>query len=181
MPRLRWLAVKSVRDGEYLVRELRRVLAKLDPELPLADVQSMAERTSRSLAPRRLAVQLATLFGAVALFLSLCGIYGVLGYVVARRTREIGIRMALGSTTRDVFDLVFREGVALVVGGLVLGLAGAVALAGTLQSQLFGVSPTDPLILGGVAGVTGCAALLACVAPSLRATRVDPVTVLAAE
>jgi ABC-type antimicrobial peptide transport system permease subunit len=130
---------------------------------------------------KRLAMGLASLFGLVALFLSIFGIYGVLVYVVARRTREIGIRMALGSTVRGIFHLVFREGLVLIVVGLMLGVAGAVALGRSLEGQLFGVQPTDPFILVTVALVTGCVALLACVAPSLRATRVDPVEVLSAQ
>jgi ABC-type antimicrobial peptide transport system permease subunit len=124
---------------------------------------------------------LATMFGLVALFLSIFGIYGVLAYVVAQRTREIGIRMALGSTARGVFQLVFREGLALVCAGLLLGVAGAVALGRSLEGQLFGVAPTDPVILGTVALMTGSVALVACVAPSLRATRVDPVKVLTSQ
>ena len=175
-------AMDRGQDGRRRRRRSRArcagALATIDPDLPLSDIQTMEERTSRSLVSQRLAMGLASLFGLVALFLSICGIYGVLAYVVARRTREIGIRMALGSTVRGIFHLVFREGLALIVVGLILGLAGAVALGRSLQGQLFGVQPTDPFILVTVALVTGCVALLACVAPSLRATRVDPVEVL---
>ena len=123
-------------------------------------------------------VPLASMFALVALFLSLLGIYGVLANVVARRTREFGIRMALGSTTRGVFRLVLREGTALIGIGLILGVAGAVAMGRALEGHVFGVRPTDPLILGGVAVATGCVALLACLGPARRATRVDPVQVL---
>jgi predicted permease len=178
LPRLRWIAVKTAADAPSIVRAVRRALATIDPDLPLSGIQTMEERTSHSLASQRLATGLASVFGLVALFLSICGIYGVLAYVVARRTREIGIRMALGSTVRGIFHLVFQEGLALIVVGLILGLAGAIALGQSLQGQLFGVRPTDPLILAAVALVTGCVALLACVVPSLRATRVDPVEVL---
>jgi predicted permease len=178
MPRLRWIAVKSVTDPEVIAREARRVLATIDPELPLSDISTMEQRTSRSLVPERLAMGLAALFGLIALFLSMFGIYAVLAYVVAQRTREIGIRIALGSTVRGIFDLVFREGLTLVVAGLIIGLAGAVAVGRILEDQVFGVRPTDPVILVSVAVVTGLVALVACVAPSIRATRVDPVEVL---
>jgi ABC-type antimicrobial peptide transport system permease subunit len=118
------------------------------------------------------------MFGAVALLLSILGIYGVLSNLVARRTREIGIRMALGSTVRGIFTLVLAEAVILIAAGLVLGLAGAVLAGRALQGLLFGVQATDPMILGAVAVLTGSVALLACVAPARRATRVDPVEVL---
>jgi putative ABC transport system permease protein len=178
LSRLRWIAIKTVAGSPTVMRAVRTALTRIDPDLPLSDVQTMAERTSRSLVSQRLAIGLAGMFGLVALFLSMLGIYGVLAYVVARRTREIGIRMALGSTVRGIFQLVFKEGLTLVAAGLMLGLAGAVALGRTLEGQIFGVQPTDPLILGAVVFVTGVVAQLACVGPALRATRVDPVEVL---
>src|SRR5690606_8405510 len=125
------------------------ILLDIDPALPLADVQTMDERTGRAVAPQRLAASLATVFGLVALFLSLLGIYGLLANLVARRTREIGIRIALGSSVRGIFTLVLAEGAALIGAGLLLGVAGAVALGGALEGLLFGVAPTDPLLLGG--------------------------------
>jgi predicted permease len=178
LPRLRWIAVKTTTEPAALVRALRQALVEIDPDLPLSDVQTMEERTWRSVVPQRLAMNLASMFGMTALFLSMLGIYGVLAYVVARRTREIGIRIALGSTVRGIFDLVFKEGVTLIGVGLLLGLAGALALGQTLEGQLFGVKPTDPLVLGTVAVLTGCVALLACIAPAVRAAKVDPVEVL---
>ena len=118
---------------------------------------------------------LATMFVGAALSLSLLGIYGVLAHVVARRMREFGIRIALGSTARGVFRLVLVEGVALIGVGLGLGLAGALALGRVLEGHVFGVQPTDPFVLGGVALVTGGVAPLSRLAPARRATRVDPV------
>jgi ABC-type antimicrobial peptide transport system permease subunit len=118
------------------------------------------------------------MFAAVALLLSTLGLYGVLVSLVARRTREIGIRLALGSTVRAVLRLVLTEGIVLVGLGLVLGLAGAMAMARTLHGLVFGVRPTDPMILLAVAVGTGAVALLACVAPARRAMRVNPVDVL---
>jgi putative ABC transport system permease protein len=180
MPRLRWVAIKSAADPESVAREMRRVLVAIDPNLPLSDLQTMEERTARSLVPQRLAMGLAGLFGLVALFLSLFGIYSVLAYVVAHRTREIGIRMALGSTVAAIFHLVFREGLMLVVVGVIVGVAGALALGRGLEGQLYGVQPTDPVTLASVAIGTALVALVACVAPALRAARVDPVEVLSA-
>lgn len=179
MGRLRWIAIKAAGEPAGVVRAIRTALQEIDPILPLSDIQTMRERTARALVPQRLATSLATLFGLVALFLSILGIYGVLSNLVARRTREIGIRMALGSSVRAVFYLVLAEGVLLIGIGLVLGMAGAVATAGTLEGLLFGVQPTNPLVLVAVALTTGCVALLACVVPARRATRVDPVEVLA--
>jgi ABC-type antimicrobial peptide transport system permease subunit len=106
------------------------------------------------------------------------GLYGVLAYVVARKTREIGIRMALGSTPRGIFRLFFGEGFALVAVGLVLGVAGALTLGRTLEGQVFGVRPSDPLLLATVAALTGVVALIACVSPAYRAANVDPLQVL---
>jgi predicted permease len=176
--RLRWIAAKTAGDPAALMRAVRAALAEIDPDLPLSDIQTMSERTTRSLVSQTLAMTLASMFALVALFLSLLGIYGVLANVVARRTREFGIRMALGSTARGVFRLVLREGTVLIGAGLIVGLAGAFAMGRALEGHVFGVQPTDPFILGGVAVATGCVALLACLAPARRATRVDPVDVL---
>jgi ABC-type antimicrobial peptide transport system permease subunit len=178
MGRLRWLAIKTSTDAASVMRSVRAALTELDPDLPLADVQTMDERMFRSLVPQSLATTLAAMFAAVALFLSLLGVYGVLANAVARRTREFGIRMALGSSVQGVFRLVLREGVALVITGLLLGLVGAVALGRLLQGHVFGVRVTDPAILGAVLLATGSVALVACLAPARRATRVDPVDVL---
>jgi ABC-type antimicrobial peptide transport system permease subunit len=160
------------------MRAVRSALVEIDADLPLSDIQTMSERTSRSLVSQNLAMTLASMFALVALFLSLLGIYGVLANVVARRTREFGIRMALGSTARGVFQLVLREGTALIGVGLILGLAGALAVGRALEGHVFGVEPTDPVILGGAVVATGCVAFLACLGPARRATRVDPVEVL---
>jgi predicted permease len=176
--RLRWIAVKTSGDAAALLQTIRTAVAAIDPDLPLSDMQTMSERLSGSLVAERLAMRLATMFGLVALFLSMLGVYGVLASLVARRRREIGVRIALGSTVRGIFGLIFTEGAALIATGLLLGLAGAIALGRTLQDQLFGVEPTDPMILSAVAIATGLVALLACVAPARRAARVDPVVAL---
>ena len=176
--RLRWIAIKSAVDPGAIVSALRSALLSLDPDLPIADVQTMTERTANALASQQLSMRLATLFAAVALLLSMLGLYGVLVSLVATRTREIGIRLALGSSVREVLRLVLTEGVVLVGFGLLIGLAGAVAMGQTLHGLVFGVQPTDPVLLSTVAFATGVVALLACVAPARRAMRVNPVDVL---
>lgn len=170
--------MRTAGDPAAVMRDVRSALAEIDRDLPLSDIQTMSERASRSLVSQSLAMTLAAMFAVVALFLSLLGIYGVLANVVARRTREFGIRIALGSTVPGVFRLVPGEGAALIGGGLLLGLAGALAAGRALEGHVFGVQPTDPVILGSVAAATGCVALVACLGPARRATRVDPLRVL---
>jgi putative ABC transport system permease protein len=164
-----------------MVRSLRAALLEIDPLLPISDVQTMSDRVALSLVSQRLAASLATMFAFVALFLSMLGLYGVLAHLVAGRTRELGIRLALGSTVGGVFRLVLAEGLLLVGAGLGLGVAGAIAAASALKGQVFGVQATDPLLLIGVALATSCIALVACIAPARRATRVNPVQVLSGQ
>jgi putative ABC transport system permease protein len=178
MGRLRWIAVKSTTESGDVIRAIRSALNTIDPELPLSDVQTMTERTERSLVAQRLAMGLASMYGGVALFLSMLGLYGVLAYLVARKTREIGIRMALGSTPRGIFRIFFTEGLLLVGLGLALGVIASFALGRALEGQVFGVRPSDPVLLGSVVVLTGVVALLACVSPAYRASNVDPLTVL---
>jgi ABC-type antimicrobial peptide transport system permease subunit len=120
-------------------------------------------------------------FAAVGLLLSALGIYGVLAYSVARRTREIGIRMAVGAQRRDVLCLVLSEGAWLILMGIVAGVLGALALTRLLRQQLFQVSPTDPVVLIAVVLLLGCVALLACLLPAARASRIDPQEALRCE
>jgi putative ABC transport system permease protein len=121
---------------------------------------------------------LAATFAGVALFLAAIGIYGVLAYQVSQRRREIGIRMALGSDARGIFRLVLSEGIALLGVGLTLGLAGAFLVRRAMESQLYGVSAMDPLVLSLVAGLLALVALTACTVPARRAARIDPVVAL---
>ena len=178
MGRLRWLAVKSTTESGDVIRAIRSALITIDPELPLSDVQTMTQRTERSLVAQRLAMGFASMYGGVALFLTVLGLYGVLAYVVAGKTREIGIRMALGSTPRGIFRIFFSEGVLLVGAGLTLGVVASFALGRALEGQVFGVRPSDPVLLGSVVVLTGVVALLACVSPAYRASNVDPLNVL---
>jgi putative ABC transport system permease protein len=171
-------AIRTAGDPEAILPAVRRALAGVDPQLPLYDVKTMAERVEESLQQRRTPMMLAVAFGVVALFLSAIGIYGVLAYQVAQRTRELGLRLALGSSRARVFQLILHEGLVIVGIGLLVGLAGVVALKRVLQAQLFGVGALDPTVLLLVLLLLGIVALVACLVPARRATRIDPIVAL---
>jgi putative ABC transport system permease protein len=171
-------ALKTEGDPAKATAAVREALRGIDPELPMFDVLSMSQRLDKSLDDRRTPMLLSLAFGAVALLLASVGLYGVLAYQVGQRTREIGLRMALGGRPADILALVLREGAMVVGVGLVTGLAGAVALRGVIASQLYGIGALDPRVVGGVVGVLAAAALLASMGPARRAARVDPVVAL---
>ena len=171
-------ALKTASDPGSIVRALRTEISRLDPDLAVFDVHSMSERIDLSLSSRRTSMLLANAFGGVALFLATLGIYGVLAYLVARRTREIGIRVALGSTRAGILRLVLREGLQLIVIGLVLGVAAAASLQKAVASEIYGVRPLDPLVLASVMALLAIVALAACAVPARRAMRVDPMVAL---
>ncbi len=141
----------------------------------MSDVFTMQERVEKSLTPQRTPMVLSMAFAVVALLLAAIGIYGVLAYEVSQRTREFGIRMALGSDARKVLGLVLREGVVLVVVGLAAGVVGAALLRRLIASQLYGVGAFDPMVLLAVTGVLALVSLFACLGPARRAATVDPV------
>jgi len=172
-------ALKTAGDPIAVSSSVRGVLGQLDRELPVFDIQTMEARMETSLVSRRSPVLLSISFGAIALFLSAIGIYGVLAYLVTQRTKEIGIRIALGGSAASIFDLVLREGLLLIGGGLVLGAIGAVALRRSLESQLFGVTAFDPRVLTAVTALLAVVAVAACALPARRATRIDPIVALA--
>jgi predicted permease len=172
------MAVKSRTASGAAMNDVRAAMARLDPELPLFRVQPMQEWIDRALVGRRVPVYIAMAFGAVGLFLSAIGIYGVLAYGVSQRQRELGVRMALGSSASNVFGLVLRDGLAITAAGLVIGLAGAYFLGGVMQNLLFRVAPMEPGVLAAVAGTLGVVALVASVIPSFSAMRINPMVVL---
>lgn len=178
-PRGMTFAVKTqTRDGA-IATAMRQAIGTLDPELPLFDAGLMEDLVERSLLNRRGPAQLALGFGLLALLLSAVGLYGVLAYLVTQRTREIGIRLALGSSVRAVFDLVLREGLRLIGAGFAAGAVGAFLLRSSLEGQLFGIHSADPRVIAAVTLLLSGVALVACALPARRATRIDPREALA--
>jgi predicted permease len=172
------LTAKTATEPTSLVGSIRRELAEIDPELPLYEIRTMQERLDESLQSRRSPMFLFLVFGALALFLASVGIYGVLAYLVTSRTKEIGIRVAIGSDPAGIFRLIFKEGVIILVVGFVLGIAGSFALSRFIASLLFGVQPLDGGVMAGVGFLLVLVALAACSVPALRATRIHPVEAL---
>jgi ABC-type antimicrobial peptide transport system permease subunit len=157
---------------------VRNEVQSLERNLPVIDVRTMTEQVSSSLFPAKMGAILLAVFGLLALLLASVGIYGVMGYSVARRTREIGIRMALGAGRGDVLRLVLREGMTLVGIGVALGLVGAWFATQLLASFLYGVSVTDPVTFAGIPLLLSGVALVASFVPARRATKVDPLVAL---
>jgi predicted permease len=171
-------AISASTDALSVGRALRSSIASVDPTLALFDVKTISERRDLSLASRRTSMSLALAFGGLALFLSAVGIYSVLSYLLGQRRREIGIRLAIGSSPAGIFRLFLREGILLIGSGLILGIFGSTALRTAIKNQIYGVQPLDPLVIGSVALVLGIVAMIACLRPAQQATKVDPVVVL---
>ena len=167
-------AVRASIDPASLAGSVRSAINAVDRELPVYDVRTMRERLDRSLANRRTPMFVAAAFAIVALLLSAIGVYGVLAYLVAQRTREFGIRMALGSSPGAVCGLVLREGLGLIGAGVAVGTAGVVALKRTLDSLTYGVTAADPTVLAAVIAVLAGVAIAASLLPARRAARIDP-------
>jgi putative ABC transport system permease protein len=165
-------------DPMSVIPLVRAAVSSVDPLQPLGEIRTMATLIAESVAPRRLNFVLVSAFAFVALVLSATGLYGVMAYLVAQRTREIGVRMALGATPRQVVGLVLRQAGAMTAVGIALGIAGALAVTRSISSMLFGISAADPRVYAGVSLLLGVVALLAVAVPSSRATRVDPITAL---
>jgi putative ABC transport system permease protein len=175
------LVVKSHGPVESIVGPVRSAVLAVDPEQPVFAVLTMDEILSDSLARQRLYLWLLATFAGIALLLSAAGLYGVISYLVAQRTRELGIRVALGASRGDVLRLVLGQGLGLLALGTMLGLAGAFAATRLLEGMLYGVGTTDPRTFLAVVGFLGAVALAACLGPARRAMRVDPVVALRCE
>jgi len=175
------ILVRVERDPAALAATLRGAVREIEPGLALSGVEPLVETLAQSTAQRRFTMLVLGVFAGVALLLAMVGVHGVLSYTVAQRTREIGIRMALGADRANVGRLVVGQGARMAVAGLALGLVGALATARVLATLLYGVRPTDLATLATVAGLLGAVALGATWLPARRATRVDPTVALRAE
>jgi predicted permease len=170
--------IKTSGEPTQLIEPIRRRLAEIDAELPLYNTMTLSERISESLVTRRSPMLLTAVFAGVALFLAGVGLYGVVAYLVSQRTREIGIRLALGSPRQHLFRMVMGEGVAILVVGLISGMLAIVLLRGLLASHIYGVGVLEPMVLLMVATVLTFVAMAACWLPALRATRINPAIAL---
>jgi putative ABC transport system permease protein len=173
------LVIRATGDPAAFARTLRREMQALDKDQPVYNVRTMDDVVMSSLGTRRVSMQLFAVFAIAALLLAAIGIYGVMAYSVTQRTHEIGIRMALGAQKSDVLGLVIKQGMALTLIGVAVGLAGAFALTRLLASLLFGVDATDPQTFGSIALLLGTVSFFACYLPARRASQLDPVKALA--
>jgi len=172
------IVIRTIADRSKMGATLRELVAGINPDAPVSEVKTMSTMVSESVATPRSTALLFIVFAALALTLGSIGIYGVLSFLVSNRTREIGIRMALGAQRQDVLRSVLKEGGRTSLLGIALGMAGAFALMRVLSSELYSVSATDPLTFGVVALMVAVIALLACYIPANRAMRVDPMVAL---
>jgi hypothetical protein len=164
--------------GQRISDELRPLLGSMNPNLPIVTAQMLADSVALGLAPQRVAASVAGSLGAVGLLLTGIGIYGVMAYTVTRRTREIGIRLALGARRADVISMVLRQGLFLTTMGSAIGMMLAAAVGRVLAGFLFGIPPIDPITFAATTVLFATIGLAACYVPVLRATRVDPTRAL---
>jgi ABC-type antimicrobial peptide transport system permease subunit len=175
------LLVRPSGEHAAAIGVVRETVRRLDPGLPLRTMRPLRDWLEDSVAPTRLTTTVATIFALSALLLASVGIYGVLAYTVASRTREIGVRVAIGATRRSVIGLVLRDGMTWASSGIVVGLIGAFAAARFIAAILFDVQPRDPLTFAIVAGAMASVALMACAIPAARAVRIDPTIAMRSE
>jgi putative ABC transport system permease protein len=172
------LVVRTPSEPVQAISAIRNQVLGLDSDQPVFDIKTMDERLSKAVAPSRFVMLLLSAFAALAMLLAAVGIYGVMAYTVSQRTHEIGVRMALGAAAPDVMKLVVGHGLKLVLAGVGMGIAGAIALTRLMESLLFEVSATDPLTFALISAVLTGVALAACFVPARRATKVDPMIAL---
>jgi predicted permease len=180
-PRSLYLAIRSSGDPALLAGPLRATLTALDPDVPLAEVQPMRDSVGAWAAQRKLTMLIVTLFAALALTLGAVGIYGVMAHLVVQRSREIGIRIALGAVPREILRLVAGQGAVIVGTGILLGALASVAATRWITGLLYEVRPTDPLTFAGTAAALALVAAVATLVPAIRATRLDPIDTLRSE
>jgi len=170
--------VRTTLEAEQMFSPVRRTVSGIDGTLPIYDLRTMNEQIDRSLVTEHMIAMLSAVFGMVATLLATVGLYGVIAYTVGRRTREIGIRMALGAFGKDVIWMVMREVLILIGAGVAIGMTAALLLTRYIEGQLFGLTPNDPLTLVVAAAILAAVAALAGYIPALRASRVDPIRAL---
>jgi len=175
------MVIRVEGDPDKLASAIGSVIHSLDRELPFRGVVPLQERIDRAMAPRLFVLRLVGLFSVIGLVLAVIGVYGVLTEFVSQRVPEIGIRMAIGATARDVLRLIFGQGARLVALGLVLGVAGAALLRGVMTTMVYGVETPDPLAYATAGALLLAATAAACAIPARRASRLDPVVALRSE
>ncbi|HSQ22779.1 MAG TPA: FtsX-like permease family protein, partial [Pyrinomonadaceae bacterium] len=172
------LIVRTTRDPSSIVSSVRQQVVSIDPELPLSDVSTIEQAMARSLSTTTFTNWLLLSFAAAALVLAITGIYGVMSVDVAGRTKEFGIRLALGAQSSSVLGIVLRQGLKLALLGVSIGVVASLALTRLMRGVLFGINETDPMTFVVISTLLVLVALLACVVPARRATRVDPLEAL---
>jgi ABC-type antimicrobial peptide transport system permease subunit len=170
--------IRTSGDARALLQTTRAVVRQADAAIPVSGVQTLVELVDWQLTQEKLIAQLSAGFGALALLLACIGLYGVLSYGVARRTNEIGIRMALGAQQARVVGMILKETSILLVAGLAIGIPATLGCARFVQSKLYGLKPADPLTLGAAIGILILVAVVAGYVPARRAARVDPLEAL---
>jgi predicted permease len=175
------VAFRSRPDSAAMLSATKSTLRSLDPDLPMYHARTMEQQVNESLAQRRFSMMLLGVFAVVALALATIGIYGVMAYLVNQGTRELGIRIALGASQRNILGLVVRQGMVLAISGVTIGLAAAFLLTRLMRSLLFGIEATDPITFAGISLLLAAIALLACYVPAQRAARIDPLISLRCE
>jgi len=175
------VVVRSAAGPDAIAPSLRAAVRQADPEQVVSQLRPAGELISGAIARQRFSMLLLLAFGILALTLAAVGVYGVLAYTVSQRTRELGIRLALGARAAAVRALVLRQGLAMAFGGILIGLLCAIVLGRLLAGLLYGVSSADPLVLGAVSLLLAAASVFACLVPAIRATRVNPMDALRSE
>ena len=170
--------IRTERESTGVVRDVRAALARIDPEIPLFDIRTLSERAELALSSRTNTMRLAMLFAAVGVFLSGLGLYGMLAFLVTQRTREIGVRLAVGSAPSAIVGLILREGLSLAMLGIALGVAASLGFGRLLASHLYGITPSDPWVMLVMASTLAAVAALACIIPARRAAHVDVMRIL---
>ena len=173
-----FLVVRTDGNPLALTGAIREQIGRVDADQPVANIQTMDTRVTASVAQRRMQMHVLGTFAAMAILLAAVGIYGVMSYSVTQRSREIGIRLALGASRLDVTGLVLRQGLTMVTAGIGLGLAGALLMTRVLRTLLFGVTPTDPFVFAAIVVLLSATACLAIYLPARRAARLDPLVTL---